>query len=368
MKLKINKILIIFIAVGVLFMICCRCNSMAQNEIEHLYNPKLKFVQGDFEGNIVVDGIFCNGVKKDKAPLIDVIKWKLSVNPQKEEKRRDTFKLSIMKDYTFQTNQDNVIIWLGHSSFFVRLSGYTYLIDPILSDLPTSKRKVINPYRISDLGKIDYVLISHAHFDHFDIPTLKTVSRLNPHVEILGPLGLKKLLKEKEFKNLKIQEAAWFQLFDTDQNEITFLPAKHWYRRGLFDFNKVLWGSFGIKTKNIKLFFAGDTAKDISFFEQIKDVYNDFDICILPIGAYSPQFLMKEEHVNPKEAIELFNILNGNYFIPMHYGTYDLSDEPLGEPIRQLRKYAKENSIEDKIVELSVGQILYIDTMINKKL
>lgn len=87
MKLIIIKILISAIIIGVLFMICCKCNSMGQNGIEHLYNPKLKFVQGDFEGNIVIDDIFCNSVKKDKAPLIEVIKWKLSVNPQKEEKR-----------------------------------------------------------------------------------------------------------------------------------------------------------------------------------------------------------------------------------------------------------------------------------------
>ncbi len=349
-------------------MVGCKGNSMAQNEIEYLYNPELKFARQDFKGNIVIDGIFCNSVKKDKAPLIEVIKWKLSVNPQKEEKQRDTFKLRVMKDCSFQNSQDDIIIWLGHSSFFIRLAGYTYLIDPILSDLPTSKREVVNPYEISELGKIDYVLISHAHFDHFDIPTIKTVSRLNPQVEILGPLGLKRLLKEKEFKDLKIQEAAWYQIFDTDQNEIAYLPAKHWHRRGLFDFNKVLWGSFGIKANNIKIFFAGDTAKDISFFEQIKDVYRDFDICILPIGAYSPQYLMQEEHINPKEAVELFNILSGNYFIPMHYGTYDLSDEPLGEPIRQLRQYAKENSMEDKIVELSAGQILHIDKMLNNNL
>lgn len=338
---------------------------MIKKEIKYAYNPELDFINGTNPGNIVIDGIFCNGLKKDKAPIKGVIKWKLTANPQKEEKEKDPFKLDVVIDLTFQSSQENIIIWLGHSSFFMRLEGYTYLIDPIFTDLPTSKRKIINPYAISDFGKIDYILISHAHFDHFDLPTLKEVVKANPNVEILGPLGLNRLLRYNEFKSTKIQEAGWFQIFETyGKNEITYLPSKHWYRRGLLDFNKILWGGFGIKTKNMKIYFAGDTAKEPFFFEQIKEIYQNFDICILPIGAYSPQFLMKDEHINPKEALELFCQLHGKNFIPMHYGTYDLSDEPLGEPIKLLKQYAKENNIEDKVVELAVGEILRTNTLL----
>lgn len=155
---------------GVICIISCKGNSMAKKKVEYAFNPNLKFIKKGYKGNIVIDGIFCNGLSKDKAPIGKVIKWKLSSNPQKKEKKEDTFQLNIAIDSTFQKNQHNLMIWLGHASYFMRINGVTYITDPITSDLPTSKREVANPYEISTLGKIDYVLISHAHFDHFDIP------------------------------------------------------------------------------------------------------------------------------------------------------------------------------------------------------
>lgn len=313
----------------------------------------------------MIDGVFCNSLQKDKPPVGKVIRWKLSPNPQRKEKKKDVFKLDVCRDSIPRAYND-ILIWLGHSSFFMRINECSYLIDPIFSDLPTAKRKVLNPYTVQSLGKVDYILISHAHFDHFDINTVKEIVKWNPDVEILGPLGINKLLKEQEFERIRIQEAGWFQIFDTKGgNEITYLPAKHWHRRSLFDFNKILWGGFGIRTNKLKIYFAGDTAMDINFFRQIREIYDDFDICILPIGAYSPQFLMADEHINPREAIDAFVALNGNYLIPMHYGTYDMSDEPLGEPIRLLHQYASENNITDRILDLPVGKLLQIDNYID---
>ncbi len=364
--MKISKILITcFVFIGIFMFVNCKNNNMAQKKIEYTCNPNLDFIKDGYKGNIVIDGIYCNGKSKDKAPIGKVIKWKLSPNPQREEKKKDTFLLKVAKDNSFIQNQKDFIMWLGHSSFLMRISGVTYITDPIFSDLPTSKRKTINPYDFKTLGKIDYILISHAHFDHFDLPTLKGLVAQNPKVQILGPLGFNKLLKGTEFKSIKTQEAGWFQIFKADTiNEIVFLPAKHWHRRGLTDFNKILWGGFGIRSTNFKIYFAGDVAKDLNFFRQINEIYNDFDVCLIPIGSYSPQFLMKEEHVNPKEALEAFSILNGKYFIPMHYGTYDLSDEPLGEPIKLLRQIAKKNNQDNKLIELAIGKTMFLDNLI----
>lgn len=366
---KKNGILFLSIVLVVICIISCKCNSMAKKKIEYAFNPNLEFISESSKGNIVIDGIFCNGMKKDKAPVGKVIRWKLSKNPQREVKKREKFELHIKIDTTFKNSREDVIVWLGHSSFFLRIGGITYLTDPIFSDLLTSKRKVLNPYEVQTLGEIDYVLISHAHFDHLDIPSLKKIVKFSPDVEILGPLGLGELLKDVEFRFIKCQQAGWFQRYKTSGgNEITFLPAKHWHRRGFFDFNKVLWGGFGIKSGNMKLYFAGDTAVEMDFFRQINDIYRGFDYCIMPIGAYSPHFLMADEHVNPVEALEAFKVLNGHYFIPMHYGTYDLSDEPLGEPIKLLREYAECENVSNRIIEMAVGQTLYINTRIGRNL
>jgi L-ascorbate metabolism protein UlaG (beta-lactamase superfamily) len=339
---------------------------MNSNEIKFVSNPELEFVKSDYKGNIVIDGIYCNGLTKDKPPTWKVVKWKLSSNPQKKEKKRETFALKVVVDNSFKTNENDVIIWLGHSSFYIRLNGTTYLIDPITSDLPTSKRKVANPYDMNELGKIDYILISHVHYDHFDVSTLEKVVNLNPEVAILGPLGISTLLNGKKFASIKRQEAGWFQTFKTDNNTITFLPARHWSRRGLLDFNKVLWGGFAISSNTFKIYFAGDTARETDFFAAINEVYKGFDVCMIPIGSYSPRFLMEEEHVNPQEALELFQMVNGKYFIPIHYGTYDLSDEPLGEPVRLLKENAQKIGVVDKILDISVGKPLYTDNILNK--
>ncbi|MDR2774565.1 MAG: MBL fold metallo-hydrolase [Tannerella sp.] len=334
-----------------------------KHEIKFVSNPDLAFVKKDFRGNVVIDGIFCNADVKDKPPTWKAVKWKLSANPQREEKKKDTFKLETVIDRSFIENNDDVTLWLGHSFFYIRLDGTVYLTDPIESDLPTAEREVAVPYGINELGKIDYILLSHAHFDHFDIPTLKKIVAANPDVEILGPLGMNTLLKGDPFVSVSRQEAGWFQTYKTGEHTITFLPAKHWSRRGLFDFNNILWGGFAISSKSIKIYFAGDTAKEPDFFSAIDSLYKGFDLCFIPVGSYSPRFLMEEEHVNPEEALELFQTLNGKHFIPMHYGTYDLSDEPLGEPIERLKENARRMGIIDSIHDISVGEPVYIDKL-----
>jgi L-ascorbate metabolism protein UlaG (beta-lactamase superfamily) len=338
-----------------------------KHEIKFVSNPDLEFVKRDYRGNIVIDGIFCNADVKDKSPTWKVVKWKLSPNPQRAEKKKDTFRLKTVIDKSFIENNDDVIIWLGHSFFYMRLNGTVYLTDPIESNLPTAKRKIAVPYEINELGKIDCILLSHAHFDHFNIPTLEKIVAANPKVEILGPLGMNTLLKGEKFASIKRQEAGWFQTFKTENNTITFLPAKHWSRRGLLDFNKVLWGGFAITSGSTKIYFSGDTAKEPDFFAAIDSIYNGFDLCFIPVGSYSPRFLMEEEHVNPEEAIELFQTVHGKHFIPMHYGTYDLSDEPLGEPIRLLKENALQMDIINRIHDISVGEPLYLDNLFNKK-
>lgn len=304
---------------------------------KYILNPELPVVNKNYKGNLVKDGRFSNHPWPDTdASFGKVLKWMLSSNPQKLEKKKDDFRLTVLKDPTIFQETRDCIVWLGHSSFLLRVKGRNLLFDPVLGKLPLMKRFSDFPCPEESIQNIDYILLSHAHRDHFDDASLKKIFAQNPAAEVLAPLKVGKLVKKLN-KNIPQQEAGWYQQFKTEDVTITFLPALHWHRRHAYDFNEMLWGSFMIETSNHKLFYAGDTAYG-SHFSEIKEVMGAPDICFLPIGAYKPTFLMKQSHMDPYEAIEAFKDFNGKKFIPMHYGTFDLANEPLGEPIRILRK------------------------------
>lgn len=320
-------------------------------KIIRINNPELKTIKQGWAGNVTIDGRFYNGLVVVRSLVWSVLKWKLSTNAQKTEKRSDTFKLQKVAIGDLSSKEDR-IIWLGHSSFFISVNGVRIITDPCLFDLPAIKRKVGLPCNVNDLKQIDYLLISHNHRDHLDKRSINKLMAINQDLSILAPLGSQSVLR-----GLRSQQAGWFQEFELDKGvRIVFLPAKHWSRRGLTDYNKVLWGSFMIIHGDRKIFFMGDSAYDKNIFQEIHTLFGEVDICLLPIGAYSPQWIMAREHMNPEEALEVFADMAGGHLIPMHYGTYDLTDEPLGEPISRLRKRALELGLSDRVVELAVGQ------------
>jgi L-ascorbate metabolism protein UlaG (beta-lactamase superfamily) len=199
--------------------------------------------------------------------------------------------------------------------------------------------------------KPDYLLISHGHFDHLD---LKTIEKFDECIALV-PLKMGRII-EKTNKNVKAQEAGWYQQYNIDENfEITFLPSHHWHKRSINDYNKILWGSFLIKTKNKTIYFAGDTGYS-NHFKDIQLIFKEIDIAIMPIGAYSPRWFMKSSHINPNEALMAAKDLNANKIIPMHFGTFDLSDEPSGEPEQIFKEIGK----NDNLHFLDIGEKLII--------
>jgi L-ascorbate metabolism protein UlaG (beta-lactamase superfamily) len=273
----------------------------------------------------------------------DILKWKFETRGKKMEnfqleKKIEIEKLKTEKDY---------IVWFGHSTFLIQIHGERVITDPVFGDVPLHKRISPIPYPVSDLPKIDYVLISHSHYDHLDISSIKSISKFsNP--KILVPIGIKKYLEK--FKN--VFELDWFESLN-DNLKIKFLPAKHWGRRGAFDLNRSLWGSFLIEN----IYFAGDT----SYSDHFKIIGNSekVDIALIPIGAYKPEKIMKNNHINPMEAVQSSLDLGVNFAIPMHYGTFKLSDEPLAEPKELFLKEAKEKNLNIKTPKL--GEVLYLN-------
>ena len=286
MKRRMKILLPISIIIGFLSI-----NIMhTEHDFRRIYNPDLSIVKDDWQGNVSANGRFYNDTVVEKAPMREVLKWKLRRNPQRKEKKRDTFQLQMLPIENFEKNKD-YIVWLGHSSFVISINGILLLTDPVFFNLPNAKRKMALPCNPDNLKNIDYLLISHDHRDHFDEKSVKIVTDNNPKMKALIPLNGSRLFNGKKLNATKRQEAAWFQEYNlTNDIRIVFLPAKHWGRRGLNDFNKTLWGSFLIINKNKKIFFAGDSAYDEHLFKEIRQIFGDIDICLLPIGAYSGIF------------------------------------------------------------------------------
>jgi L-ascorbate metabolism protein UlaG (beta-lactamase superfamily) len=245
------------------------------------------------------------------------------------------------------------ITWLGHASFLVQLDGVSLLIDPVLGERVAGviSRNVAVPIPAERLPHIDAALVTHSHYDHLDLPTLKQVG-----APVYAGLGLRRLL-EKE--GLRCRELGWWQAAQVGGVEITFVPAQHWSRRGLGDTNRTLWGGFVVKGSSATLYHAGDTA----WFGGFAEIGRRFalDAALLPIGAYDPAWFMSPQHMNPEEALRAFQDLGARTFVAMHWGTFKLSDEPLDEPPRRLEAERWRLGIPaERVRVLAVGETLEV--------
>ncbi len=339
----------IFKKIGLLLLVIILTNSFynymkPEGMTKYIYNSDLETIKKDWKGNVQIDGEFSNGNHKDKQTKpLDVLKWKMSKNAQALEKKQDIFRLKVHENQAFLFSDKDMIVWLGHATFFIHINGKTFLTDPVLGDVSFIKRQIGLACETDSINGIDYILLSHGHRDHFDKNTLKTLFKNNPDVEALIPLELQYYFERNNIKN---QQAGWYQKFETETDiEIYFMPANHWNRRGVFDFNKNLWGSFVLKANGKTIYFSGDTAYG-DHFKEVNTLFGEIDYCLMPIGAYKPEYFMKDSHMNPNEAIKAYQDLKGRTFIPMHYGTYDLTDEPIGEPIRILKSEIDNHNIQ----------------------
>lgn len=305
--------------------------------------------------------MFANGEELYRPSFLKVLQWKFSTNPQQKEKIADQYTPPIQESQDLFTSAQDALVWLGHATFLIRLNKLTLILDPVFYDLPLLKRRTPLPFPPTQLPPLDYLLLTHGHRDHLDAKSVKQVWAQNPGMQALIPLRMGNLL-QKLAPGLPFQEAGWYQQYalpETTDVEIIYLPASHWHRRGLTDMNRILWGSFLVRTPDKSIYFAGDSSYK-EHFAEIKALFGAPDFCILPIGAYKPAFMMEKSHLNPGEAVQAFNDLGGRFLIPMHYGTFDLSDEPAGEPSRLLQQYAAAGKVNGQFIQPAIGEVLFI--------
>ncbi|MCG6139452.1 MBL fold metallo-hydrolase [Leptospira mtsangambouensis] len=251
------------------------------------------------------------------------------------------------------------VTWVGHATTLIQIDGVNILTDPIWSERCSPigfigpKRYTPPGIKIEDLPPIDIVVLSHNHYDHTDLPTLKQLEE-KFHPLVLTGLGNKKLLLGEGMKN--VREMDWWEKTNWKDIDITFTPTQHFSGRGLFDRNESLWGSYLISGKTEKVYFGGDTGY-YTHFREVAERSGEIDVAILPIGATEPRWMMEAVHVDPKEAVQAFSDLKAKYMVPMHYMTFVLSDEKLDSPVPRTKEELKRSGIsEDRLVPLKIGE------------
>jgi len=245
------------------------------------------------------------------------------------------------------------VTWLGHATLLIQWAGIAFLTDPNWSQTagPTrvtgAARLLDPPIALEDLPPIDFVLLSHNHYDHLDLPTLRRLADRNSKLVLYAPLGHRGLLRK--VGAARVVEMDWGQWVDFSGLRVHCLPARHWSRRGLFDMQRSLWSSWAVSTDERRFFFAGDTAV-FDGFAAIGHALGPFDLAAMPIGAYEPVAMMKDSHLNPEEAAAASRELRAKNSLAIHYGTFDLSDEPHDEPPRRFREAMVANGVADESI------------------
>ena len=333
-----------------------------------LLNPDLEVILDGWKGNFFSNNTFASyNPNLNYGDFSSILKWQFGEKPQKAEKKADQWKATV-HDFSFQAlnNGPDQIVWMGHACFLIRMGGKNILIDPVFYDLPFITRNSKLPAPPQTFTGLDYILVSHDHRDHCDQQSLTLLAQQNPGVEILTTLKLGETLLKSWIPGVNYQEAGWYQQYHTsDGLEIYLLPASHWCKRGLFDLNNRLWGSFIIRYGGKTIYFGADSGYE-THFNGIGQLFPNIDYAMLGIGAYKPEFIMKNSHTSPQEAVQAFHDLRAKTMIPMHYGTFDLSDEPFGEPWRTITGMAEAGEIEGELKALEVGKPMKIETEVTR--
>jgi N-acyl-phosphatidylethanolamine-hydrolysing phospholipase D len=304
------------------------------------------------------------------------IKWSYKIFNTERKK----IKIEIPKDHVIprekvllnlekHKNNDH-ITWIGHATFLIKLGNTTIITDPLFSKntgplIFGPKRYVDSAIKLNDLPKIDLFLLTHNHYDHQDMSTIRNFPYKK--AKVITPLNL-----SKYFKTYKdVNELDWYEEIKiNDDIKITLLPAVHWSKRSLFDTNKSLWGNFLIEYKDKKILFLCDTGVG-NIYKDLGKKYGPIDLTFINIGAYNffPMMPVKDKsvyHTNPEQALEVAQDLKSKKVIGMHWGTFVLSLEPIMEPPIRFKAAAKKYGFKTSdTITFKIGELKKLVEIVN---
>ncbi len=294
----------------------------------------------DINGNII----------KREVGWRDFWQWRLRSGAYKAERGQPwpVTLPSMPKDFPLpqQRSEKLQITFINHATFLLQAAGINIITDPVFADCagPLGKfgpRRVLPPgVQFADLPKIDYILLTHNHYDHMDIGSIRQLVKRD------NPLIITGINNGYYLRNTKgrVKELNWGDMHAAEAMQVHYLRCKHWSHRWPFDQNWALWGAFAIEIAGKKIYFAGDTA----YFDHFKEAgtrFGGFDVSILPIGAYKPRIFMQYAHNSPEEAVLAHVELQSKLSIAMHFGTFNLSDEGYDEPLNDLQAAIRKHAV-----------------------
>lgn len=283
--------------------------------------------------------------------------------------------------YLHSNRHEASVTWVGHATFFIQYEGMNIVTDPVWAKRMAFTKRLGEPgISIQEIPPLDIILISHSHYDHLHIASIRKLYR--EETTIIVPVGLKRKMLSKGFR--RVIEMQWWESTTIGGVKISFVPTQHWTRRTPFDTNTSHWGGFVLEpvlqeanqNDSDTLQAAGDEAKpaaeqtrilppniyfagDSGYFKGFKLIGERFNIhiALMPIGAYDPEWFMTSQHVNPEEALQAFLDVQAETMIPMHYGTFKLADDTAQEALERLEAERKRLGItEDRVRVLKYGE------------
>ncbi len=247
-------------------------------------------------------------------------------------------------------------IWFGHSSFLLNMDGKIVLVDPVFSNAASPVSFAVTRFqapvlKLEELPKIDYILISHDHYDHLDMDSIKYFK--DKDVQYITPLGVGEHLEGWGVPKKKITEKDWWETAEFDGVKFIATPSQHFSGRGLFDRCKTLWASWVLQSKNHNIYFSGDSGYD-THFKDIGKKYGPFDVAFIESGQYNKKW--EEVHLLPEQSVQAYKDLKAKKFFPIHWAMFVLAMHSWYEPMEKLFAMSKENNIN--LVVPKIGQMV----------
>jgi N-acyl-phosphatidylethanolamine-hydrolysing phospholipase D len=303
--------------------------------------------------NANATGRFFNPWASDPRGAFDALRWLLfSRNPYDRSQPPLVPRVANDGAYLAGTEHSATLTWVGHATFAIHDRDDVVLTDPHFGPRALLPRRALPPgIPLESVPADALAVVSHNHYDHLD---RYSVERLPESVAWFVPRGLAGWFRARGRRD--VTELDWWQSARRGRWTITCLPAQHWSRRIEHATNSTLWCAWLLDSGDYRYFFAGDTGYFHGFAEYQRE-FGPIDVAMLPIGAYEPRWFMKFQHMNPREALQAFSDLGARYLLPMHWGTFDLTDEPIDEAPRELlRVMEAERTDADRVRILAIGE------------
>ena len=287
--------------------------------------------------------------KPARGPL-DILRWKTRPEPRVANYAElDAIRPGIRDGGAAAlASGDPCAVWIGHATYAFRIGAQLVVTDPIWGSITGVPRLVPPGVPLAELPALDLVLVTHDHRDHMDLPTL---NKLSPAATYIVPLG-----NAARIKHPNVVELDWWQSHRVGSLEITLVPSRHWSMRMPWNRNATLWGGYIVRGPEGTVYHSGDTAWG-DHFAEIAERMGTIDWAMLPLGGYAPRWFMESQHIDPIEAGRAFEALRARNLLAMHWGTFRLTDEPVGEPPHRLRAWWAERGLDpDRLWIFDAGE------------